>query len=100
MELIQLFPVAATAYTFINMVILLNRFTFFAFRERFAFEERLDKNQRSQRLVTGNLMACSSHGYEAEVALVLYNVSAHLSSILCSVDVTDNYESHTLTKKS
>jgi hypothetical protein len=82
MELIQLFPVAATAYTFINMVILLNRFTFFAFRERFAFEERLDKNQRSQRLVTGNLMACSSHGYEAEVALVLYNVSAHLSSIL------------------
>jgi hypothetical protein len=82
MELIQLFPVAATAYTFINMVILLNRFTFFAFRERFAFEERLDKNQRSQRLVTGNLMACSSHGYEADVALVLYNVSAHLSSIL------------------
>jgi hypothetical protein len=99
MKLIQPFPVAVFTYTFIDMIILLNLSTFVAFRERFACEERLNNNQCSQRLVTGNLMACSSHSYEAEVAHVLYNVSAHLSSILCSVGVTYHYKRHTLTKK-
>jgi hypothetical protein len=54
----------------------------FAEREHCACEEILDKHKRSLRLVAGDLMACSSHGYQDEVALVLHNVATNLSSTL------------------
>jgi len=57
-----------------------------AVRERGACEERLDKHKRSLRLVAGDLVACSSHGYQAEVSLVLHDVATNLSSTLISQD--------------
>lgn len=65
---------------------LLTLFALFAVRECFACEETLDKHKRSLWLVAGNFMACSSHRYQAEVALVLHNVSTHLTSTLNSQD--------------
>lgn len=88
--MVHLFHAVDFLFILLVVIMLLNLFTFFAVRERFACDERLNKHQRSQRLVAGDLMTCSSHGYEAEVALVLHNVSAHLSSTLCSEDLTDH----------
>ena len=64
--------------------LLLILFAFFAVRESFACEEILDKHKGSPRLVAGDLMACSSDSYQAEITLVLHNVSTHLSGTLHS----------------
>jgi len=66
----------------------LSRLACFAVRERFACKEILDKQERSLWLVAGHLVAGSSHGDQAEaallLALVLHNVATHLSGALKS----------------
>lgn len=61
-----------------------------AVREAFACKETLNKHKRSLRLVAGYLMAGSSHGCQAEaallLALVLHDVATHLSRTLRSED--------------
>lgn len=75
-------PAGVLSFSVKPSFLLLILFAFFAVRERFACEEILDKHKRSPRLVAGDLMACSSNSYQAEVALVLHNVSTHLSGTL------------------
>lgn len=66
----------------------LSRLACFAVRERFACKETLDKHERSLWLVAGHLVSSSSHGDQAEaallLALVLHNVATHLSGALKS----------------
>jgi hypothetical protein len=67
---------------------MLSRLACFAVRERFACKEILDKHERSLWLVAGHLVAGSSHGDQAQaallLALVLHNVATHLSGALKS----------------